>query len=206
MMKIETDAMREARHALQELTATDPAARANILRYVAAYSLMVTGRRARERRGDEPQTVGGFVLTHGDQYLCAEATRRGGRDQLYIAFDVDDAASAPVAAGVFSKRGEDVVVFGNCRLWSPANDGRALLVPQGVDGYGGYLAFQPGRPFRHVDASLPGDVEAGYRRADARLRRLLASDELRSIRDEGYLHVVRNEGRDIHVNTTPLAA
>ena len=128
-MMNETEEMRQARHALQDLSASDPAAQANILRHVVAFSIMVTGRRGRDRRGAEPEIVGGFVLSHGDHHVCAEVTRRSETDCLYIAFDVDDAAGPPVAAGVFSRCGNNVVAFGNCRLWSPANDGRALLVP-----------------------------------------------------------------------------
>jgi hypothetical protein len=205
-MTNETDAMRQARHALQKLSTSDPAASANMMRHVTAYAQMVTGRRGRERRNNEPQIGAGFILTHGDQHLCAAAARRSGTDYLYIAFDVDDATAPPVAAGVFSRRGEDMVVFGDCRLWAPANDGRALLVPQGSDGYGGYLAFRPGQPFEHVHGKLPGDFNAGVRRANARLRRLLASDELRNVHREGFMHVIRNERDDIYVDTTPLAA
>jgi hypothetical protein len=204
-MMNETEEMRQARHALQELSASDPAASSNMLRYVAAFSIMVTGRRGRDRRGAEPQIGAGFVLTRGDQNLCAAATRRSGTDYLYIAFDVDDAAGPPVAAGVFSRRGDDMVAFGNCRLWSPANDGRALLVPQGCDGYGGFIAFRPGLPFRFVEAPLPGDFEAGVRRAETRLRRLLASDDLRDL-GGGYMHVIRNEGDHIYAQSSRIAA
>lgn len=73
-----------------------------------------------------------------------------------------------------------------------ANDGRALLVPQGSDGYGDYITFRPGRPFRFVEAPLPRDFEAGAWRADARLQRLLASDDLRDL-NGGYMHVFRTE-------------
>lgn len=202
----ETDETRRARHALHELSASDPAASANMLRYVAAYSLMVTGRRGRERKGNEPQIGAGFVLTHGDERLCAAAARRSGTDYIYIAFDVDDAAAPPLAAGVFRQQGDDMIAYGNCRLWSPANDGRALLVPVGRGDYVGYLAFRPGHPLKLVQAPLPGDFEAGVRRADARIKRLLTSEELREVHRQGYMHIIRNEGQDIFADTCRAAA
>lgn len=203
-MMNETKEMRQARHALQDLSASDPAASANMLRHAAAFTLMMTGRRGRDWREGEPQIGAGFVLTHGDECICVETARRSRTDYVYIAFDVDDAAGPPIASGVFSPRGEDVAVFGNCRLWSPANDGRALLVPQG-DGCLGYFAFRPGRPLKFVDRPLPGDFEAGARRADARLRRLLASEDLRNL-DGGLMFVLRSEGGQIVAEATPVAA
>lgn len=200
----ETDEMRQARHALQDLSASDPAASANMLRHVVAHSLMMTGRRGRDRLKGEPQIGASFVLMHGEKSICAETVRRSGTDYVYIAFDLDDAAGPPIASGVFSPRGEDVAVFGNCRLWSPTNDGRALLVAQG-DGCRGYFAFRAGRPLKFVDGPLPGDVEAGFRRADVRLRRLLASEELRDL-DGGHMFVLRSEGGQIVARATPLAA
>jgi hypothetical protein len=205
-MTNETEAMRKARHALQELSASDPTASANMMRHAVAYALMVTGRRGRERRRNEPQIGAGFILTHGDENLFAAAARRSGTDYLYVSFDVDEASAAPAALDVFSRRGDDMVVFGNCRLWAPANDGRALLVPQSADGYGGYLAFRPGQPFRHVYAPLPGNFDAGVRRADVRLRRTLASYALRDVHREGFMHVIHNKRDAIYVNTSRLAA
>lgn len=202
----ETEEMRQARHDLQMLSASDPAAAANMLRHVAAYSIMLTGRRGRDRRDCEPQVGAGFILTHGEHKLCAAAARRSGTDYLYVAFDVDDAAGPPVAAGVFSRQGDDMVLYGNCSLWSPANDGRALLVPRGEGDYVGYLAFRPGAPFKLVKARVPGDFEAGVRRAAGRMRRLLDSDELRNVHRDGYMHCIHNDGQEIFAETTKVAA
>lgn len=202
----ETEEMRQARHDLQMLSASDPAASANMLRHVAAYAIMVTGRRGRERRDGEPQIGGGFVLTHDADKLKAAAVRKSGTDYLYIAFDVDDASAPPVAAGVFRKQDDVMYVYGHCRLWSPANDARALLVPQGQGDYVGYFAFRPGQPFKLVNAPVPGDLDAGFRRADARLRRLLESDALRNVHREGFLHCIHNVGQEIYAATTRAAA
>jgi hypothetical protein len=205
-MNNETEEMRQARHDLQILSATDPAAGANMMKYVAAWSIMLTGRRGRERRANEPQMGAGFVLTHGDHNLCAAAARRSGTDYIYIAFNVDDAAAPPAATGIFRQQGDDMVVYGNCRLWSPANDGRALLVPQGEGDYVGYFVFRPGQPLKLVEAPIPGDIGAGLRRAATRMQRLLGSEALRNVHREGYLHCIRNEGQKLFAETVPLAA
>lgn len=201
----ETQEMRTARHELQRLSASDPAAAANMMRHVVAFSLMFTGRRQRERQNGEPQIAAGFVLSHGNQNLCAAAARRSKTDQIYIAFDVDDARAAPLATGVFREQDGDMWCYGNCRLWAPACGGRALLVPRGDD-YLGYFAFQPGHRLKLVQAPVPGDLDAGTRRADARLRHLLASDTLRNVHCEGFMHLVRNVGAAIFADTSRLAA
>ncbi len=202
----ETEEMRQARHELQLLTASDPAAAGNMIRHVAALSIMLSGRRGRDRRDGEPQMGAGFVLTHGAHNLCGAAARRSGTDYIYIAFDVDDAAAPPVATGVFRQQDDGMVVYGNCLLWSPANDGRAILVPRGDGDYLGYFAFRPGQPLKLIDAPVPGDLAAGVRRAAGRMSRLLASDALRDVHREGYMHLIHNQGQEIYAETTALAA
>lgn len=99
-----------------------------------------------------------------------------------------------------------MVAYGNCRLWSPTDNGRALLVPAGAGDYEGYFAFRPEQPLKLIQAPLPGDFEAGVRRADARMRRLLASPSLRNMHREGCMLVMHNRGQDIYVETSRLAA
>ena len=205
MMNV-TEEMRRARQDLELLSASDPAATANMMRYVVAYALMLTGRRGRDRREGEPQIGAGFVLSNGNEKLKAAAVRKSGTDYVYIAFDVDDACAPPQAAGVIGERNGDMVVFGNCRLWSPANDGRALLVPMGKGDFPGYFAFRPGQRLKLVEAAVPGDLDAGFRRAEARKQRLLASNALRDVHQEGYMHVIHNEGQEVYAETTRIAA
>jgi hypothetical protein len=60
-------------------------------------------------------------------------------------------------------------------IWSPANDGRALLVPTGDGEPAGYFAFQRGQPFRWVEGPVPGDFTAGLRGTQSRLAAIAAS-------------------------------
>jgi len=126
---------------------------------------------------------------------------------VYIAFDVDDAAGPPVATCIFRKQGDEAVVHGPCRLWSPVNDGRALLVPTGREGvHDGYFAFRPGRQLKLVIGPVPGDLEAGLRRAATRMQRLLASEALRHVHREGYMSCIRNEDQELFAETTRAVA
>lgn len=205
MMK-ETEEMRDARHALQELAASDPAAATNMLRHVAAYGALIAGRDGRAHCPGEPVFQAGFRLTHGSEKLYAAVTRRCHGESLFIAFDVDDAAGPPIGFGLFRLEGEHVVCYGRCVLWAPVNDGRALIVPVGDDepAPNGYFAFRRGQPLRRVDGPLPGDFMAGVRRARARLAKLLAADGQPSGR-EGYVTLFRNEGQTVMVEVRRAA-
>ena len=154
-MMNETDEMRDARHALERLSASDPAAQANMLRYVAAVRIMLTGR----RRGDvdAPPLIGaGFRLMGGAVEIPAAHTREDGADRIYIAFDVDDAAGPAIGLGLFRKDDDLVSCYGLCRLWSPANDGRAIIIPAD-DGSLGSFSFKSGDRLQRASAPT-GDL------------------------------------------------
>ncbi|MFW2853519.1 hypothetical protein ACM61V_16645 [Sphingomonas sp. TX0543] len=198
-MMNETDEMREARHELELLSANDPAASANMLRHVAAYNLLIAGRRGTEWLGDEPVINAGFRLLGGDENLYAAVTRRAEREHLHIAFDVDDASGPAIGFGLFRVEDDHVVCYGRCLLWSPSNDGRALIVPVGEDkaDVQGYFAFRRGQPLRKVGKPLPGDLMAGLRRARSRLNTLLQSDDLTDRGSGGFMTTFRNEGQEV---------
>jgi hypothetical protein len=201
----ETEDMRDARHDLHLLSVSDPAASANMMRHVSALSIMLAGRRGRDKRPGEPEIVGCFLLTHGDHHVIAAVTRKTGIDQVCLGFDVDDPVGPPKAIGLFRKDGDGVVMYGACRLWAPANDGHALLVPS-ESGEFGHFAFQPGASLRHI-ATLPsGDLEAGFRRAACRWGKLVGSAELRDAHRGAFMHVIQNKGREVFATATRLAA
>ncbi|MBA2933079.1 hypothetical protein HZF05_03105 [Sphingomonas sp. CGMCC 1.13654] len=190
-MMNETEEMKQARRELQLLSASDPAALRNMLRYAAALKMMVTGRLERGRRGGEPHIAAGFQLTAGEQQMMMALTLRTGEEQLYLTFDIDDAAGVPTGLGFIRKEGEAVACY-NCGLWAPTNDGRALIVPHD-ESFEGYLAFQPEGPLLHVRSPLPGDRQAGFRRASIRLPRIANSKAVQDIRANGHMHVFRSE-------------
>ena len=201
----ETKEMRDARHELQTLSGSDPLARANMLRHVAACTQLLMGRPGWDAHPGEPLVGAGFRLVHGEERLFASFTRSDGIERIYIAFDIDDPQGPPLGTGLFRKEGDHVVCYGLCRLWSPANDGRALLVPVGEGGQG-YFAFTKGRSFRWVAGDVPGDLEAGLRRAKSRYARLLKSAEADALESRGVGTVVTNVGQTVMVRPLPMAA
>lgn len=164
-----TDDMKRAHHGLQFLSASDPTAAASRSRHVMALIMLVTGARHRERRGAEPEIGGGFEPTDGDERLLMGVTSITGVAQLLLRFDVDDAAGPPVGLSLFRAEGGESAHYGRCLLWSPANDGRALVVPQATRDHG-HFAFRRGSALRHIPGSPPGPLEAGLRRGAARRR------------------------------------
>lgn len=202
----ETNKMREARHELQTLSASDPLAQANLLRHVAACTQFLTGRPGVEALPGEPLVGAGFRLVDGEEKLLAALTRRDGLERIYLAFDIDDAQGPPIGTGLFRKEGGHVVCYGLCKLWSPVGDGRALLVPTRDGEHAGYFAFRRGQPFRRVEGPVHGDFSAGLRRAQARLARLLTAAEADGVPRPGFATVVSNVGQELFTRPLPLAA
>ena len=197
--------MRAARWQLQELSVSDPAAMSNMLRHLAALTIMVTGRRDDRRCELEPVFEAGFQLTAGEQRLCMHMTGRTGVEQVYMAFDVDDAAGPPCGLAVVRREREVVTMACKCMLWSPSANGKALIVPTG-EGAFGHFAFRPGRPLRHVATPPPGDLAAGLARGAARQTRLAESRWLREAHRGGIRTIYHNEGSEVVAHVTALAS
>jgi hypothetical protein len=200
-----TNEMQQARWDLQILSASDPAASANMMRHVCALGMMLTGGKGRPRLETEPAIQAGFQLAPGEQMLQMAVTSRTGVEQIYLAFDIDDAAGPPVGLGIIRSEGEQVVTYGKCQLWSPSNVGRAVIVP-GLSGEHGHFTFRRGAPLRHVRGLPPGDLRAGCLRGLARMKRLLESPELRDVHRDGVVCVIHNESRELFADTMPVAA
>jgi len=201
----ETNEMRDARHELQTLSASDPLAQANMLRHVAACTQLLTGRLGLQALPREPLFGAGFRLVRGEERLFAAFTRGDGLERVYIAFDIDDPQGPPLGIGLFRKEGGHVVCYGLCKLWAPPGDSRALLVPTGEGGPVGHFAFRRGKPFRWTEGPVPGDLVAGLRRAQTRMARLLKSAEAEGVQRRGYATVVRNVGQTVHVRPLSMA-
>ena len=200
-----TEDMRDAAWELKLLTASDPAATSNMMRHVAALALMVAGRRQPDQSVGEPEIAACFLLDHADRNFFIGITAETGIDQILVGFDVDDAAGEAQGFGVVHAVAHKGASFSDCRLWAPANGGRAVLVPQGV-GSVGYFAFRKGGSLRHVGSRPAADLEPGFRRAAARYARLAASPELHGVGREGYLHVISNDNGMLRNQPKRLAA
>lgn len=201
-----TEEKRAATIKLQELSASDPAARTNMLRHLGALTELVTGRqRYTEGDGDlsEPMFMAGFQLTPGQQQACMMLTARTGVEQVYLAFDADDAAGPPRGLGVVRVDGDRVVMDLFCRIWSPPGGRRAVIVPTG-EGTRGHYAFRRGKRLQFKDPRPRGDLAAGFRRAEDLQRELVKARMLCPI--EGELTRYLAEGRGIVSISQPIAA
>jgi hypothetical protein len=198
-----TKEMSTAMIGLQELSASDPAVRMNMLRQLGTLTELVTGRERGFEEPGGPMFMAGFQLTAGQQQACMMLTARTGVEQVYLAFDVDDAAGPPRGLGVVRIEGDRVVAHVFCRIWVPASGGRAVIVPTG-EGTRGHFAFRRGQRLRFVDRPPPGDLAAGYRRAEDRQRQLVAARELCPI--EGELTRYLAEGPGLIAISEPIAA
>ncbi|WP_242147019.1 hypothetical protein [Sphingomonas sp. BAUL-RG-20F-R05-02] len=203
-MTEETESMRDARHELEMLSASDPIAQANMLRHVVAFRMLLTGHRY-DQNCDDLLIAAGFILKHRPENLLGAACRMDARERIHIGFDVDDAAAPPLSLALFVPQWGQVTCYDSCRIWSPANDGRALIVPSNDPGFGHY-AYRPGAKLRRLHGLPSGDLDAGFRRADARIARLLKSDELTRLRSNRFLHVLRSGDGELACHTTKLAA
>lgn len=203
-----TEAMQQARHELQQLTADDPAASANMVRYLSALSLLVTGHRGRDLEPPEPIFLAGFQMDTSENMIVRKTAMLTGVQHVFLAFDVDDATAAPVGLGVFRTEGELEVCYSRCRLWSPANDGRAVIVPTHTgDAIDGHFVFRRGRPLVRVATPPAADLEAGFRRGERRLTQLAHSPELRDATNGAVRNVITNVRRgEITVEMRRLAA
>lgn len=198
-----TEEMRAATIGLQELSASDPAVRANMLRHLGALTELVTGRQRDSEQPGEPMFLAGFQLTAGQQQACMTLTVRTGVEQVYLAFDADDAAGTPRGLGVVRVDGDRVVMHLVCRIWSSPTGGRAVIVPTG-EGALGHFTFRRGARLKFIDRRPRGDLAAGFRRAEDLQRELVRARQLCPI--EGELTRYLAEGRGIISISERIAA
>lgn len=198
-----TEEQRAAIIGLQELSASDPAVRANMLRHLGALTELVTGQQRGFEEPAEPMFIAGFQLMPGQQQACMMLTARTGVEQVYLAFDVGDAAGPPKGLGIVRVDGDRVVMDLICRIWSPPSGARAVIVPTG-EGTSGHFEFRRGQRLQFVERRPRGDLAAGFRRAEDRQRRLVEERALCPI--EGELTRYLAEGRGMIAISQPIAA
>lgn len=197
--------MQQARWELEMLTASDPSATSNMMRHVAALSLMLTCRRQTDSKWGEPEISACFLMDAEDRRFRMYVAARTGIDQIHVGFDVDDAVGPACGIAIIRVEGDVVASYGECRLWSPANDGRAVLVPMG-EGGSGHFAFQKEGPLRKLPGRPARDLAPGFRRAATRYARLVTSADLRDVGREGFLHVISDDRGTLSTRPTSLAA
>lgn len=198
-----TEEMRAATIGLQELSASDPAVKQNMLRHLGALTELITGRQRGFEETGEPMFLAGFQLTPGQQQACMMLTARTGIEQVYLAFDADDAAGPPRGLGMVRIDDDRVVMDLICRIWSPPGGGRAAIVPTG-EGTRGHFAFRRGAGMRFAERRPCGDLADGFRRAEDLQRELVKARALCPI--EGELTRYLAEGRGLIAISQPIAA
>ena len=183
---------KELRRKLQELTASDPAVQVNMLRYVAAFSMMV-GRRASEKlREGDAEVWATFQMSEGEHDMQSVIAGRSKVDRVMLAFDVDDASGPPVNLCVIRVEGDAVATYSNCQLWAPTGARTAMIVSR-AEGMAGSFSFVQGRTLRFTGELPPGNLELGFKRGWNALIKLARSDRLDNIHG-GYMHVVNADG------------
>lgn len=173
------DAINDPHFRLQLLTVSDPKVRTNVMRYSKALRIALTG-----RKDDSPDLkllIGmGFGLTDEADIEYQALTRADGLDRLYLRFDVDDACGPPDGLGLIRLEGDRAVLYGQCRLWSPASVGKPVII-FAHEGRVGHFTYQPGKTLTRVDRLPASDPTPGFRRADNRLAKLVASKLLQKV-------------------------
>ena len=195
---------RATRHRLQELSAFDPAAQTNMIRYVRALRLLVAGRSGRDALPGEPEFLATFQTTEEERMVLLAQVHRSGLDHVLLAFDIDDAAGPPVGLAVIRSDGERVFCWGNCQIWAPEGDGRAILVPVGENVHGRF-AFQDGSPLLHSDDPLPGDFQTGARRGLDRLVETARSPAMLEIEGDPFVSIVEGHRGGLTEDRGPIA-
>ncbi|MFW2853520.1 hypothetical protein ACM61V_16650 [Sphingomonas sp. TX0543] len=173
------DEILDPRLRLQMLTVSDRQARANMMRYSAALRIMLMGQR--DETPDLRVLIGmGFGMSDATDLKYQMLTRTDGCDRIYVRFDVDDACGPPDGLGVIRLEGNRAVLYGQCRLWAPAGTGRPVVI-FGHEGKYGHFTYRPLKTLTRVDSLPAKDLMPGFRRADARLAKLVSSERLLDI-------------------------
>jgi len=192
----ETNETRTARHRLQELSCSDP----------AAVSMLLTGRRGRERDSAEPNIQAGFRLTAAERDILSAAAVRLRMDVVHLTFDVDDPAGPPIGIVVIRSEGDEVACYPRCALWSPTGAGRVVIVPLN-DGPPSHFVLRRGKPMVKVAGWPARSLDAGLRRGGNALFRHASAQKLRNAHVGMFREIVCFNGPgDWSVRTDRIAA
>ena len=185
---------------LELLSASDPAARASMMRHTVALRSMMTGR-LHDRDVAHVLFGANFGSTlEGVEHLKA-LTGADGRDRIMIGFDVDDPLGAPANFGFSHLRDGVPTFYDQCAPWMPPTSNRVLLIGQN-DREIMTFHYKPGHPLVREPGRPARDPWPGIRRAQARLAKLVTTPAVRNAVGDVYLRVAP-EGRTESLFTLP---
>ena len=174
---------------LQKLTLSDPAARGNMLRHIAAVRHLFTGEVAdAEHLGLMIAT--GFGVTDDAEALHLAHVAADGVARLYLMFDVDDALGPPFGYGLFHLEEGKATFYHYAAIWIPAHGGRPMIAASNGERRG-FFAYRHGSMLR-ARTPRPSDFEPGYARAAGRIARLLQRPEIRDFAPDPVFTLFRN--------------
>lgn len=161
---------------LQMLTLSDPAARANMLRHIAAVRLLFTDDIAdAEHHG---LLIGsGFGISDDAEEQCYRSVAADGVSRLYLMFDVDDALGPPYAYGLFHREDGETVFYHYAGPWMPLDGGKPLISASNGK-RAGFFVYRRGR-LRRAAKPPASDFKPGYSRAATRIAALLRTPGIR---------------------------
>lgn len=189
---------------LELLSASDPGARASMMRHTVALRSMLTGRL--HDREVEGLLIGAdfkTTLEVAEQYKALTAA--DGAARIMIGFDADDPCGPPASFGLWHSRDGVATFYDRCAPWMPPAGGRALLVGQNA---------RELRCFRYQRGEFVGtpggpakDPWPGIHRAKARMARLVTTPAVANAVGDVHLRFAA-QGREpvfVTLPTGPLS-
>jgi len=166
-----------ARQERDEMLLSDPAVAINFVRHVAALVALLSGRTSCRTGSRGPAVVACLAQEWSEFKPQLGLFSLTGRDHVLLRFDREDPLGRPTAIDVVRHVGDQLETDTGCGLWSPVDDGRALVISRS-DHAPRYFGFDPARPLV-VHHGMPAiAIEPGCRRAGLRFEKLARSPKL----------------------------
>ena len=174
----------------------DPAVGANMARYAQAIRIMLTGRTVRDERSGDPEVICTILHDYGRDAIIGFAAQL---DVDFVVVRFDDPAGPPARIDVVRNDGDFMSADTGCGLWLSASGGRAVLTARDPEAPQ-YFKVSGRRGLVARDGLPSIRIEAGCRRAGAKLHALATSDRVRREVGAGFgFEMSRSDAGEIEV-------